>query len=111
MSEPGKLKIHYLKASSFRNISVSGVHGGAAENKQLIFMNIFQDRVPIPQSVTVEINSEGVGKEIEKESKEGVIRDVEACLIMDLNTAILVRGWLDDKIEYLRKKEAGTNGQ
>ena len=110
MDENKKLEIHYQKTNSFRNIYVSGVHGGAASNKDLIFMNIFMDRVPIPQKMHVEISSEGRIDNPDPndiEGKKGVIREVEACLVLDKSTAIEIRTWLDDKIKALSRPEIG----
>ena len=106
MDESKKLEIHYQKTNTFRNIYVSGVHGGAATNKDLIFMNVFMDRVPIPQKMIVELDVEGKVSPPDEngiEGKKGVIREVESCLIFDLSTAIEIKKWLDDKIKVLSK--------
>jgi hypothetical protein len=104
-AEPKRVKIHYLKSANFRNIFVSGAHGGASHGNGMIYMNLFADRPPIPQ-VTVHNVKDGILEEIleERVTKKDVIREIEAGVIMDLRTAKLLKDWLQSKIDVLEGK-------
>lgn len=100
--EVKRIKIHYLKSPNFRNVFVSGVHGGASHGNGMIYMNLYTDRPPIPQS-TVHTVKDGILQEIleERVTKKDVIREIETGVIMDLNTAKVIRDWIQKKIESL----------
>jgi len=108
-----RLEFHYIKSSSFRVIHVDGAHGGVSP-RQKIQMAVFSERSPIPQFTAHQVTPEGsgfkVGKEIEgtKISKKGVVREVEAELLMDLETAEAIRTWLGESIQ-LAKQLRGPN--
>lgn len=103
-----RLEFHYIKSSGFRVIHVDGAHGGVSP-RQKIQMAVFSERSPIPQFTAHQVTQEGsglkVGKEIQgaKISKRGVVREVEAELLMDLETAEAIRTWLDESIQLARK--------
>lgn len=105
-SKPSKVNIHYIKTPQFRNIFVSGVYGGAAHSNKKVYMSLFSDRVPIPQMTVNLIEDDRITGEIanEKVSKTGIVRDVEANVIMDLETAKRLVGWLQHKIDVLEGK-------
>ena len=95
-----KIKFDYLKTAQFRNFHVDGAVGGLAPNGN-IQMAIYSERPPIPQQTTQIVNEKGfLAEEILKERKtrDAVIRDLEANLIIDVNTAAQIVKWLQDKI-------------
>lgn len=103
-----RLEFHYIKSSNFRVIHVDGAHGGVSP-RQKIQMAIFSERSPIPQFTAHQVERKGselkLGKEIAgaKISKQGVVREVEAELLMDVETAEAIRTWLGESIELARQ--------
>jgi predicted polyphosphate/ATP-dependent NAD kinase len=114
--ETDKIAFRLIKSNLFRVISADGIFGGLTPRGNL-FMSFFSERLPIPERIVHLLTPEGkVGEEVlaERESKDGVIREVEVGVAVDLDTAKALVVWLQDKIkqaEKLRvetKKEDGT---
>ena len=113
-TEPGleqseKITLHFLKSNFFRTIHVDGAFGGVTPHGG-INMQLFSERFPIPTSTTHEMSGHVFGPEIasERVSKDGIVRELEVGIMMDLATARAMRDWLDRKIEKL---EAVTRGE
>lgn len=104
--EKETISYDYIKGNNFRVIHVNGVFGGTAPRPGSIHMSIFNERWPIPKSTTSQFSPEkGVGKEIleERISRDSVVREVEVLLVMDIDVAIRMRKWLDDKIKTIQE--------
>jgi len=100
-----ELDIHYIKTQSYRTFHVGGVFGGLTPRKE-IYMEFFIDRAPTPRMIKHAVTpSGGIGDEIMRDSKEGLVREIECGAIMDIPTAIMLRGWLDDKIKKAEEEE------
>jgi len=103
--EPGSktetVDFHYVKTGGYRTYHVDGVFGGMTP-KGYIYMELFVERAPTPQIVSQEVNTDGtLGKETARQGKKGLIREVEAGVVVDLKTAELLRDWLTDKINHV----------
>lgn len=104
--ETNKIEVHYIKSSDFRTIFGNGVFGGITPLGQLN-INFFSERAAIPKRVVY-----AAGKlenpleltEIEREGKDGIVREVQFGILMDMNMAISFRNWLDSKIEEYKSK-------
>jgi len=98
--EEKTIEFHYQKGNEFRVLHVDGVYGGLSPDGY-INMSVYNQRRPIPQKVVHEIEDQELGdeREEERESKEGVVREVEANIVMDVNTAVALRNWIDEKLE------------
>jgi hypothetical protein len=110
MNEPvsNKLRIEYQKSQSFRVIHADGAYGGTSPRLQL-FIAFYNERFPIPKVLTYETDAAGAPLEelvSERESKEGVIREVEVGITMDLNAAKGFAEWLNERVSELEKKRA-----
>lgn len=108
MSNQEKIQIHYIKSPHFKSFFATGIFGGVSPNG-LVSMAFFVDRPPIPQSIVTSVDVEtGKTKEIDgsRVVKEGVIREVDCNILLDLNTAISLRDWLDKQIANLRSIES-----
>ncbi len=110
--QPDQVRFHYLKSDFFRVLHVDGVHGGISPRGQ-IQMAVFNERLPIPQQSVYKLVDGGLGEEISDEriQKEGIIREVEAELLMSVDTARSLVAWLKEKIELIEKLEAGKRGE
>lgn len=103
---PKKLRIEYKKSNSFRVIHADGAYGGTSPRLQL-FIAFYSERFPIPQVLTYETSETGAPiKELvsERESKEGVFREVEVGVTMDINAAKGFATWLNEQITELEKR-------
>ena len=93
-----EIKFNYIKNNNFIINHVDGLHGGLTPRGHLI-MNFFCERFPIPNSVTYEIDKGNIGKETNKTSKEGVIREIVSGVVIDLEAAKSMKAWLSEKIK------------
>ena len=65
---------------------------GASPPTGKIYMDLFLERGPTVRSVVNEVKDDGtLGKEISREGRSGLIRDIEAGLIFDLPVAEKLR--------------------
>lgn len=105
---PQTVEFHFIKASGFRVVHADGAWGGVGP-RGAIQIAFYSERFPIPQQVTQAVDAQGVlGDEISREGKGGVVREVEVEVIMDVDTAVAVRSWLDDKIAAARARGLGS---
>lgn len=97
------IALHYLKTNNYRTFHVDGVFGGPTPRGD-IYMELFTERAPTPRVVFHQLKEDfSLGEEISRESKEGVIREVEAGIVMNLHTAEIVNKWLSEKIKKMKK--------
>src|ERR1044071_5805732 len=90
------LKFDYIKSNYFRVIHVDGVWGGVTPNLN-IQIALFNERNAIPKQVVHEVKPDGaIGRELpeKRNSRDTIVREIEASLIMDVQTAKVVIGWL-----------------
>jgi hypothetical protein len=100
---PEKVTFHYLKTGSYRTYHVDGIFGGITPNGKL-YAEIFIQRATTPQTTEQEINLDGtLGNETDRTGKKGIVREIEAGLIMDMETARVLRNWIDSKIQEFEK--------
>lgn len=101
---PTKVRFFYIKSNHFRVIDMQGAHGGITPRGN-IFAALFNERSAIPQATVQRLNSDGLlGPEIveERTGKEGIVREVEVGIMMDLSAAVSFHQWLGDKIDKLK---------
>jgi hypothetical protein len=101
-----KLRIEYQKSHSFRVIHADGVYGGTSPRLQL-FVAFYSERFPIPKVLTYETSSTGApGHEVvdERASKEGIIREVEVGVTMDIAAARAFAAWISEKVAELEQR-------
>ena len=106
MSEefPSSFEFHYLKSNSFRVVHCDGVWGGTTP-RGYITMSFYSERAPIPRRIIHEFKPEGIlGQETGRDSREGIIREVEVEVMMDLAVAKSLIPWLEEKIQALESQ-------
>lgn len=97
--KPLSIKFNYQKTHEYRNHHVDGAFGGLTP-RGYTNMLFYSERNVLPKVVEMEIDKSGkLGKTIDIESKEGVIREVETGITIDLGTAISIKDWLIQMIE------------
>ena len=95
--------INYVKSNFFRVIHADGAWGGTSPSGD-IHMAFYNERSAIPDAsrFTVSSKTAQIVKPEEYEASSSIVREVEADVVLDLNTAIKIRAWLDDKITHLQ---------
>ena len=104
-----ELEFHYIKSNNFRVVHGDGVWGGATP-RGYVAMSFYSERFPIPQKLVHDLGSNrAVGQEIGRDSKEGIIREVEVEVILDLDMAKSVVTWLQGHIDFLEQQPSRGN--
>lgn len=102
-ARPSEIKFHYIKSPIYRTVHADGVFGGITPSG-LIEMTLFSERFPIPTSARHPISADGaVQPEIERTSRDGIVRELEAGAVMTLETAKLIRDWFVEQVAQLEK--------
>lgn len=101
--EAGRIRFDFIKSNFFRVIHVEGIFGGNSP-RGLINMAVFNERWPIPKQITHEYTEGRSGKEIERVARDAIVREVEAQLVMNVQTAKSICKWLQDKINNIEEK-------
>src|SRR5438874_1780807 len=94
------VRFDYIKSNLFRVIHADGVVGGLTPRLD-IHMDFWSERFPIPQRVVHTLTDDGtLGEELKTErlTREGIVREVEAGVVLDLEVAKAFREWLTDRI-------------
>ena len=109
---PPRVQFHYKKSNNFRVVHGDGVWGGATP-KGGIAMTFFSERAPIPQVLEQAINPDGsLGEEMtdHRVALEGVVREVEVTVVMDVSVAKSLIPWLYSHVQALEKTQS-TKGE
>jgi hypothetical protein len=109
-AKPGqkKIKFYYMKGPDFRTIHCDGAIGGITP-RGLVHLAVFSERLAIPKVTVQELTSEGrLGNELsnERETLDGIVRQMEVDLFFGEETAVKLREWLDERIKELQATRA-----
>ncbi|TND10113.1 MAG: hypothetical protein FD123_361 [Bacteroidetes bacterium] len=103
MEDRIKHSFHYIKNNDYKTVIVTGAFGGVTI-QGLIDMNVFTDRVVIPRKIINEISSQiPHSTEVERDERDGSVREVQVGLLMDVNTAKTLIDWLQANINAIEK--------
>jgi hypothetical protein len=111
-ASPTKLSFQHIKSNSFRILHADGATGGLTPRGQIL-VAFYNERLPIPESVTHHLGPDGVlGDEIieERKTKAGIIREVEIGVMMDVPVAQALHVWLGQVLAERAKLEPKTGG-
>ena len=99
---PPKLLFKYIKSNLFRVVHADGLVGSITP-KNDIFLSFYNERSPLPDSLTFEITPDGkLGKEIIEDRKvhtEGILREMEVGIVIDMELASNLVLWLTNMIQ------------
>ena len=102
----------YVIPDHIQDCYVNGAFGGVTPRNE-IGMHLFCERHPIPKNIKHKIKADGtLSKEEIREVGGDVVRIIQSSVIMDENTAMAIRDWLNDRIkllESLRDKDKKGN--
>ncbi|MDO9529873.1 MAG: hypothetical protein Q7J27_12065 [Syntrophales bacterium] len=101
-----EVTFRYVYPNDLRDYYVNGAWGGATPRKE-IYMHLYSERHPIPKTVTHEITDDGaLGDQVKPAETGGdVVRLIQTSVIMDVDTAIRIRDWLD---KFIKLTQAQT---
>jgi len=94
----------YIKSQHFRVIHADGAAGSITATGH-IHMAIYSERLAIPQRMAFKVTAGGrLGALIPSETiaREGMVREVEVGVMMNLQTAEALQEWLAKRIEELK---------
>jgi len=102
-----KIRFEFKESSQFRIVHVDGAFGGPTPTGNL-FISMYNERNPIPESVVHSLDGTSLGQEImsERVSGEGITRTQEVGLVMSVEAASAFRDWLGMQIEQMRKQQS-----
>ncbi len=101
-----EIKFTYKKRNDNQVFYVDGLFGGLTP-KGMLYIDLFQERMPTPKEIRFNLTDEGrLGEEIERNSIAGVVRDVQCGLVMNMDTALAIKNWLDDRIKEMGRISA-----
>jgi len=97
-----KLKFKYVIPDKLPDYYVNGAFGGITPREE-IHMHFFSERNPIPKELTLSLGENGdvTPEETEKIVGGDVVRLVQASIIMDVGTAIAIRDWMNERINFI----------
>lgn len=72
-------------------------------------MPYYSERHPIPQIVEQSITKGSSNQETRKQSKEGIVREIDIDLMMDYQTAKELKNWLDSLIKEFENPSDSIN--
>ena len=96
----------YLKSAHFRVIYATGAIGGLTPEGNIHFA-LYNERPAIPRQMVHPLQDTGtLGDEIPERrvSREGIIREMEVDVILSREAAERLVGWLQVKIDELKKR-------
>ncbi|HEY3852889.1 MAG TPA: hypothetical protein VGO67_00685 [Verrucomicrobiae bacterium] len=98
-----QLPIHFIKSSHFRVVHACGAwYGGDSERN--LHLTFFNERTAIPKKMVLNVNEQGmiVGEDVQlRDSKEGVIREMEVDIIFSVPAAVEFYKTLGDNLKRL----------
>ena len=110
---PQKVKFEYIKSNSFRVIHADGAYGGLTPRLG-IFLSFYSERPPIPKVIVHEVGPDGtLGDELklERQTREGIIREAEIGITLDVEVARTLVAWLQEKINNVEEIRATLKKQ
>jgi len=102
---PTSIKFHYIKGNFFRVIHVDGAVGGITPGRG-IFLSLFSERGAIPQVIELALKPDGtLGEEVGRETKSGIVREVEIGLTLTPGAATELAEFLVRQVKILRESQ------
>lgn len=97
-----EVRFEYIKSNFFRVIHADGAWGGISPRGN-IHISFYNERAAIPDSSKLVVSDEGLVKPEEFQATSQLVREVEVDVIVDLQTAIVLSAWLNNKITILQE--------
>jgi hypothetical protein len=106
---PSSIVLNYIKSNYFRVVHADGAIGGFTPRGQM-FMSLYSERAPLPDVTVQAVENGQLGQEIieQRKSSEGILREIEVGVIMDLNVAKSLAAWLKERIEIMEQIQSNS---
>lgn len=102
IADETRIPVNYQKSRNFRVVLAEGCFGGISP-RGVIRSAFYNERSAIPQDGEITIRDGQAVTETVTNAREGLVREVEVEVVMDLTTALSYHVWLSEKLEVLRK--------
>ncbi len=103
-----EVRFHYIKSNHFRVVRGDGIFGGLTP-KGDISVAFYSERMAIPQQTVQLINPDGtLGDEdlSKRVVKEGIVRELEVDIVMNIEMVRALRAWLETQIKVYEEAVA-----
>ncbi|GFE58870.1 hypothetical protein [Geobacter sp. AOG1] len=102
MSHPNpEVTFKYVVAPDYNPVYINGAHGGVSPRGE-IMVNFYIERLPLPDSITHEINLNGtIGNETASnppDLKTTLVRHVDTGIVLTVENARIFHAWLGERI-------------
>lgn len=102
VTPPSEITFRYIVPDHVQDNIITGVYGGVTPRGMLSAI-FFHESFPIPEQETCKIvNGIPLPPEIDKRVISGdLTRKVQASIVMDVSTAVMLKTWLEQRIGEL----------
>lgn len=76
---------------------------GSLQEGGLFELNFLLETAQLPDKVTMEVDSNGIGKEVSRSQSDEIIRKNQATAYLTIDTVVSLRNWLNDKVSEFEK--------
>jgi hypothetical protein len=101
-------KFKYIFTYDYNPVYINGAHGGISPRGELV-VNFYQERAPLPNAITHELNPNGtIGSEVAVEPEDlhrSLVRFVTNGVVVNYQTARELHAWLGEKIREMETME------
>jgi hypothetical protein len=106
---PSSVTLNYIKSNYFRVIHADGAIGGFTPKGEM-FVSLYNERPPLPDVTVQAIENGQLGAEIleQRRGTEGILREVEVGVVMDVNVAKALVAWLTERINVADQMRADS---
>lgn len=104
---PPHVRFHYIKSNYFRVLHADGAFGGFTPQGN-IFFSLYSERAALPDVTVQAMEAHNLGKELleHRQGSQGVTRELEVGVTMNLPVAKSLLEWLKERIEIAEKVQS-----
>ena len=104
-----QLKFKYIIPDHLQDCYVNGLWGGITPRDEVI-IHFFSERFPIPKNEMYELEGNELNPvPVEKEAGGDVVRLIQSSVVMDIQTAVSLRSWLDNHLKRWDELKKNAN--
>jgi len=104
----------YIFTYDYNPVYINGAHGGVTPRGELV-VNFYQERQPLPNAMTHELNPNGtIGRELAVEPEDlnrSLVRFVSNGVVVNYQTARELHFWLGEKIKEMEALEKARTAE
>ncbi len=103
MEEKKEFRWKFVKTPSYRTFHVDGFWGSYSSSGAFS-IDLYNQKHEVPKEQVYEIQDENVIP-IDAIQPDYGIREIEACIVLDLNLAVVLRDWLTERIDTAKETQ------